>query len=213
MRFWLVIFFSGLYAGPASKGAATEARFILENKLGDLSEYIQDLKKRITECSVKKPEQQDSYEYYYCQLGRQIFSSSMKEFEEYSKLLADYKERFSQDELPEDALVKKAVDIAFLLKEKIGLEKELLKLIFAIDRDEHTLLQREKEMRSRHRGTQRVTLSRMIKQLRMNISSFRKKLPQVRRQLRQVNNKLSRLHTIKERLYLEQLRCYGNHIL
>lgn len=50
------VFCCPVYAENATKGAITEALFIIQNKQVEVQEYIQELKKELTQCSLAASE-------------------------------------------------------------------------------------------------------------------------------------------------------------
>ncbi len=131
----------------ASKGAVAEGLFILKNKHLDVQHAIQDLKKELTECFSKKEQKpRKKLEYYHCKLRQLLYPTYIDEL---SRLAARTKKDLQQLEKAKQiktALFERMMRRAFLLDEKIALEKELITTIFNVDnaRTELSRLQGQK---------------------------------------------------------------------
>ena len=201
----------------ATKGAITEALFIIQNKQVEVQEYIQGLKKALTECLlVPAPSSKNKcaqLERYHCSLKELIYLGSIKELEVQVGLLAQDVEMCLQDKpLPADKL-KQAVDRAFLLKDKIELEGQIMALVFALDKQQCRLETHERQhtrrrkIRESHRARER-SADRTIKTLRRDLALDRKKLQEVRESIAQINNELYQKSSSTERFYIENLECF-----
>lgn len=125
-----------------TKGALVEGLFILQNKHQDLKEFIQLLKKELTECfsqqkadfSKNPPTPQYRLEAYHCKLKQYVYPAYIDELGRLAAQAdADIKMVEKDQQIEKDtfdAMMKRA----FHLDEKIGLDKQLLETIFLVDR-------------------------------------------------------------------------------
>ncbi len=166
----------------ASKGRVTETLFILQNKQDELSQYIQSLKKKLTECSVQEKKLgHQKIELNICGLYQKLLPSSIHELELLARSARERITQFSQDESVREALLNEAVEKAFLVKEKCELESSILDLLISNERLEWHTKDKQKKMWPQHR----------FLQLRRDYSFNKKRL----------RNRQARLAKMNDRLY------------
>ncbi len=208
-----IVVFLPCYAGQesATRGAITEALFIIQNKQKEVREYIQELKKGLTECLlVPVVSAQSLYmqlESYHCALKQIIFPCSIDEFECLVSRLSNSVDTLLQEKPVPVATVKEAVDTAFLVEDKIKAEVQVLALIFSID-DQQCLLKTGGKHLGRRRTTRAQDISSRVhtaKQVQRTLTRERHQLQKVKKGLLHINNKLYDKEGAEGRVYLENL--------
>lgn len=214
------IFFLPARGECATKGRVTEAIFILQNRQRELSDAIQSLKKRLTDCfaqqkklleteacSAKKADHK-TLELSHCALYQKLFPIYIKELELLAGQATERIAAFSQDEPVEDGELKKAVDRAFLIKEKIELEFSLIELLVAYDTTEW-------EVKNKQNGTsQKIGLNlerQNLLRARRNSAFNKKKLKARKAKLAKLNERLYKEKgSAPEKTFLDELTCYAS---
>ncbi|MBA3751463.1 hypothetical protein H0X06_01500 [Candidatus Dependentiae bacterium] len=116
----------------ASRGALTEALFIIQNKHNDLFEYIMHLKKTLTHYLLLHKERDNKGHLTKetsrpdCSFEGNVLSSSIKELEELLLLLTHAINDLSKQEPLKEVFVKQQVSRAFLIKQKIDIETVMI---------------------------------------------------------------------------------------
>lgn len=196
-----------------SKGAITEGRFILQNKILSVKKSIQALKKELTECfTVLKPKDSKKdvahipdLEMYQCRLKQLLYPSYIDELGFLLKRLElDAKSVGEDKQLSQahfDAIMKKS----FLLTDKIDLEKKLLQVIYAIDTDEQAL----KELKPTMQKRPETEKSDKFIDLSLRIKNGKKRCSELQSRLNEVNAKLFVGDLIQE-VFLDKLAYYSS---
>ncbi len=189
----------------ASKGAVTEGLFILRNKSLSVKKTIQDLKKELTQCHVTPDQKMSEIERYHCLLRQLVYPPYIDEL---STLIA-YTEadiNFIAQEAPIgqvefDARMKRA----FLLREKIDLEKKYLASLFCVDTEELECA-RLKELVSKKPDDKKAALAHTT--LQKTVKKHKAECARLTSRLNEVHTKLF-IGELMQSIFLESLTFYS----
>lgn len=186
----------------SSVGARTEALFIINNKIKDVREYVQVLKKQLTEShTAKQPRykhwMQRKLARYHREFRDIVFTASIRELECLSDYIEKAAEKLAIEGPVEETELRRVVEQALLIKKKIDLESHILELLTTIDTQE---MQRAYDL-SRSSSRKRVHSSRFNSQPKPSLESIKK----AKRSLHNVQKLVAQTN---ERLY-EELGCSG----
>lgn len=202
---FVVLLFMGGLCGQekyATKGTVTEAVFILQNKHRELLEYIQSLKKKLTDCFAQKKQLEAAccqaktakeVEINQCAFYQKVFPDYIKELEDIAVLSLERIQELSKDEpVPADAL-KSDVDCSFLIKEKIELESVVIRLFLELSKQEWEL---ENKVKRKKVGSHVQSLT--VRKQKRDITLLKRKLKAKKEALTKINmvlykNKTDRL--------------------
>ncbi len=229
----LALVSSSVYASEyATKGAVTEALFIIKNKQKDFTDTINELKKELKKRPVVteglSPEAQELEEYHN-ELKKLTYSASLKELEALSSDLTKTIEELSSEQPITTKDLKTKVDVVQLIKEKIALEKEFFPLLLAFDTKELDLrmsigerYRTQKQVAKRElKGNKNDPSLKNLKQktasLSLSISKLRREIVKDRKQLRTLRSALAKVNdqlykkkgSQKERAYIERLTPFS----
>lgn len=197
-RLVVLLFFVGCLQAQekyATKGTVTEALFILQNKHRELLEYIQSLKKKLTDCFAQKKLLQangckaknmegNEVEINQCTFYQKVFPAYIKELEDLASSSLERIQDLSKDEPVQADSLKAGVDYAFLIKEKIELESAALELFLGLDKQEWELEFKIKKPQKKL-GTNMQALA--VRKQKRNIAFSKRKLKTKREALARIN--------------------------
>ena len=190
----------------ASKGSVTEALFILQNKQRELQEYIQKLKTQLTDCFAQKKlleceecgckgANTKEWEISQCDFTQKIFPGYIKELELLAERSMTAIGECSKDESIKADRLKKEVDYAFLIKEKIALETVLIDLVRECDKNEWELKNKQKQLEQK-----RTRISTVV-QLKRDIVYLKKRIKAKKMALAKINKEISKGLISGEKLF------------
>jgi hypothetical protein len=213
-----------LQAESASKGALIEALFIMQNKYSDTQSYVRELKKALTEACLVTSNQDPAVKkaplvLHHSQLHCTLYPELIKELEELQgKVLKDIELLSAENPELTPTELNEKVDFAFLLKDKVSVVSRLLKLIFAVDRNEAELDQKRAELKGKQKRPESATahkrmlaLNKRIHMLQKSISYDKKRVRSLRSTLRKIDKELYPGKELADRLYLYKVNyCKGS---
>lgn len=144
-----------------------------------------------------------------------LYPCSIQELEFLDGRLHRAVETFSQDAPVAASALSKAVDEAFLLKNKVEAEARMLHMLFTLDTQRNSFRikqQRLERHRKRHgkipskNGVAKIAAE--IEALKKDIVKNKKKLREARLAVSKINNEIYQKSNPSERLYLENLACF-----
>jgi hypothetical protein len=207
-----------------SKGALTEGLFILHNKEREVKEAIQDLKKELTHCfslsqpalhgksEPGKPESektdadlQTSLEGYHCKLKQLIYPTYIDELGILaSHLTTDIDQILKEEPIKKtefDAIMKRA----FLLHQKLTLEKNLLRQLYVLDNQKKSLADKQLLL---SQGPRNKILGKEIVDLMNSSESEESSLSALKARLSDINKAFYTNGLVQE-VFLERLLPYS----
>jgi len=146
----LVLFSSAILGNPVSKGAVTETRFIVQNKVANLKKAIKNLKKELTECYTKRTSHLKKHELksstvltpledYHCTTKQLLYPYYIEELSEHAKILEKDAHLLTDHTVWSQKAYDEMVKRTFLIAEKVELERKLLDTVFRVDRSTQEL--------------------------------------------------------------------------
>lgn len=195
----------------SSVGARTEALFIISNKLKDVREYIQSLKKHLTECHACKPQRYKHWKQrelarYHREFRDVVFPASIRELECLTDYIEKASEKLATDEAIEECEVQKLVEQAVLIKKKIDLESHILELMPSIETQEMD----GATARSRKRAQTGFTASPGQQKLpEETIKKAKQSLKKAKKLVGQTNERLyDEMFCLGERTFIDKIALY-----
>lgn len=178
-----------------SKGRVVEALFIMQNKQQDLQEYVQSLKKKLTDCFAQKKQLEcdvctkklnlcKKTEIDRCVFYQNVLPAKIRELDNLSKYLLERIAYFSQDIPVEENVLKADIEKAFLVRDKIDLESSLLADRIQFDKQELALEKKHAQARKKQ-GMDMSALS--IKRLRHDVASLNRSMQTKKVELAKIN--------------------------
>ena len=207
--------FLSICAQNAPQGRVTEALFILQDKRRKLSDSIESLKKRLTDCLVQQKKLLDCtskkgdptlLELSHCALYQKLFPIYIKELQLLERQLLDRIATFSLDDAIKDSEVKKTVDRAFLVHEKIELEFLLIDQLVALNTKQWEIQHKQNGTRPK-RGLD-LQNQRFLKMQR-DSDSDKRLFKKRKTTLSKINSKLYEEKDLRpEKTFLDELNSY-----
>lgn len=212
---WVLIMGTIFFTVPCSasatlsKGAITEALFIVQNKAASVRKATQELKRELTHCYSQVTSQQKDEKQavivptplatYHCKLKQLLYPQYIDELSvllrllEKDMLLLDEEKPLTKAE--HDAIIERA----FLVAEKIDIERKLFDALFHIDGlVEELLVLKESQIRRSKGGDQkRYSLEATIQKEKENCNRLKIRS-------KEVNKKLF-LGDYKQQVFLDKL--------
>lgn len=118
-------------------------------------------------------------------------------------------------------ILKYSVDRAFLLKDKVGIERQLMAAVFELDTQGYRVKMHDRRFTRRSKqpifsgsspkkNAGNHSSVQSINTIRSDISSNKKGLQKIRQALAKINNELyEKINKTSERMYLENLECFN----
>ncbi len=188
--------------GIASKGAVIEGLFIIQNKHRDAKDEIQELKKELTACFAPK-EKLSILETYHCKLRKLLYPSYIDELSRVIKY-ADKEVPLLKKDTVEQKVLDKAVQQAFLLIEKIELERKLLEKTFEVDRKLKQISTLKKKQDPRQK--EQVKISE-VTSLQDAIKKTKQEVAALKKRIQEINGTLFN-GTLTQEVFLDKLAYY-----
>lgn len=205
----------GTSAQVSTAGARTEALFIVNNKIKEVREYIQELKKQLTESHMSKSQRFKSWKQrdlarYQREFRHTLFPKMIRDLGCLVDEVEKRKRRiFDEDSSVEEKDIQAVVDAAVLLKKKIDLESHMIELLFTIDQQEVELWLKSMH---KHRSSRKRTASSVHEEIQTEegLKKAKRSLERVRTHIAQTNDKLyEELGCAHERTAIDKQLLYS----